>query len=89
MSELSETFRTNIKCGPEYVCTCCDQLWYKSSVTKCNPSLYKTCPQNIVKLCLTGVKSVNNTEWICHTCHSKLKDGKLPSCAKANKNGIS
>jgi len=43
------------------------------------------CPQNILTLCLTGVKSINDIEWICSTCHSNLKDGKLPSCAKANK----
>ena len=78
-------FHRNIKCGPEYVCTCCDQLWYRSSVTKCNPNLYKICRQNILQLCLTGVKSINDSEWICSTCHSNLKDGKLPSCAKANK----
>ena len=36
-------------------------------------------------LCITGLKSVDNTEWICATCHSNLKCGKVPSCAKANK----
>lgn len=49
MSELTETFHRSIKCGPEYNCTSCDQLWYRSSVTKCNPDLYKICPQNILK----------------------------------------
>ena len=29
-------FHKNIAHGPEYVCTCCDQLWYKSSVVKCD-----------------------------------------------------
>ncbi|CAH3155355.1 unnamed protein product, partial [Pocillopora meandrina] len=29
---LINLFHENIKCGPEYICTCCDQLWYKSSV---------------------------------------------------------
>ena len=24
-----EQFHKNISVGPEYVCTCCDQLWYK------------------------------------------------------------
>jgi len=43
------------------------------------------CPQNILTLCLTGVKSISDTEWICSTYHSNLKEGKLPSCAKANK----
>ncbi len=36
-----EFFHKNISVGPEYICTCCDQLWYKSSVTQCNASLYK------------------------------------------------
>ena len=85
MSQQIESFHKNIKCGPEYICTCCDQLWYRSSVTKCNLNLYEIDPINIVKLCLTGVKSINDIEWICSTCHSNLKEGKLPSCAKANK----
>jgi len=54
-----------------------DQLWYKSSVVKCS--------QDVVKSCLTGFKSVNDSEWICITCDSNLKKGKLPSCSKANK----
>ena len=80
-----EKFHKNIGVGPEHICTCCDQLWYRSSVTECNPSLYKSCSNEILNLCLTGVKSIGNTEWICGTCHSNLKAGKLPSCAKANK----
>ncbi len=80
-----EFFHKNISVGPEYICTCCDQLWYKSSVTQCNASLYKSCSREILTLCLTGMKSVDNTEWICSTCHSNLKAGKLPTCAKANK----
>lgn len=35
--------------------------------------------------CVTGVKSVDNVEWICSTCDSHLKAGTLPPCAKANK----
>ena len=80
-----ELFHKNISVGPEYICTCCDQLWYKSSVTQCNASLYESCSREILTLCLTGLKSVDNTEWICSTCHSNLKAGKLPTCAKANK----
>ncbi len=78
-------FHKDISVGPEYICTCCEQLWYKSSVTKCNPDLYKSCTREILNLCLTGLKSIDNTEWICSTCHSNLKAGKLPTCAKANK----
>ena len=39
MSEVIDVFSQNIATGPEYICTCCDQLWYTSSVTKCNPTL--------------------------------------------------
>ena len=85
ISKTIELFHKNISVGPEYICTCCDQLWYRSSVTQCNASLYKSCSKEILALCLTGLKSIDNTEWICSTCHSNLKAGKLPTCAKANK----
>ena len=52
---------------------------------KCDAKKYKACSQDVVKSCLTGFKSVNATEWICLTCDSNLKKGKLPSCSKANK----
>ena len=81
-------FHKNIGQGPEFICTCCDQMWYKSSVIKCDANRYKTCSQNIVKSCVTGFKSVNDTEWICITCNSNLKKGKVPSCSKANKMGF-
>ena len=81
-----DLFHKNISSvGPEYICTCCDQLWYRSSVSKCNASLYQSCSREILDLCLTGLKSIDDTEWICGTCHSNLKAGKLPTCAKANK----
>ena len=79
--KVIELFHKNISVGPEYICTCCGQLWYRSSVTECYASLYQSCS----KECLTGLKSIDNTEWICGTCHSNLKAGKLSSCAKANK----
>ena len=82
------TFHEKISCGPEYICTCCDQLWYKSSVTKCNANNYSKCQQNIVQSCITGVKSVDNTEWICNACHLNIKEGKLPQCSKANGMGF-
>ena len=80
-----ELFDKDISVGPEYTCACCDQLWYRSSVTECNASLYQSCSKEILNLCLTGLKSIDNSEWMCGTCHSNLKAGKLPSCAKANK----
>ena len=84
-TDMINLFHNKIRCGPEYVCTCCDQLWYRSSVVKCDASKYKGCSQDVVDSCVTGLQSVGNTEWICTTCDSNLKKGKLPSCCKANK----
>ena len=81
-------FHKNIACGPDYLCTCCDQLWYKCSAVKCDPNKYKACSPDIVESCLTGFKSVNDTEWICITCNSSLKKGRVPSCSKANEMGF-
>ena len=82
IEKATELFHKNISVGPEYVCTCCDQLWYRSSVSECNATLYKSCSTEILNLCLTGLKSIDSLEWICSTCHSNLKGGKLPACAK-------
>ena len=30
MAKVIKAFHDNLKCGPEYECTCCDQLWYQS-----------------------------------------------------------
>ena len=57
MSESIEKFHKNIGIGPEYICTCCEQLWYKSSVTKCNPDLYKSCSQETLNLCISSLTS--------------------------------
>ena len=86
MSEVIQSFHDKITHGPEYICNCCDQLWYRSSVSKCNSSNYSCkCSQSLLEECITGTKSVDDTEWICSTCHSNLTEGKLPACSKANK----
>ena len=82
---MVNVFHNDIKRGPEYICTCCDQLWYKSSVVKCDGNKYKTCSPNLLEYCLTGLRSVDNFEWICTACDSNLKKGMLPSCSKADK----
>ena len=83
-NKFIESFHNSIECGPEYICTCCDQLWYRSSVQLCNSGKYNLCSPNLIKMCITDVKSVNNNEWICNSCHSNLLAGKLPVFSKAN-----
>ena len=59
---LIKAFHENINLSLEYICTCCDQLWFRSSVVKCNPINYKICPQDILDTCITGVQFIDNTE---------------------------
>ena len=67
--------------GPLYICSYCDQLWYKYSVVKAerlrvsNPNAGKY---------LLSKKSVNDIEWICQSCDKNLKKNKIPPCAAMN-----
>ena len=64
-----------------YVCSCCDQLWYKHSVspadklTNSNPAAERYLHQR---------KSVNNQEWLCKICRSYLVKNKVPPVALLN-----
>jgi hypothetical protein len=63
------------------VCTCCDQLWYKYSVSniarlrQSNPTIQKH---------LLGKKSVDNIEWLCRSCRDHLAKNKIPRYAAVN-----
>ena len=41
-------------------------------------------PVESKRLHCTEFTSVGNEEWICHTCLSALRDGKLPKLSVAN-----
>ena len=88
MANVIKAFQDNIKCGPEFVCSCCDQLWYRSSVRKWEANNYPKCSKTLLKACITTSTSIDNTKWICSTCYSNLSNGKLPDCSKANKMGF-
>ena len=74
-------FRDSIKAGPYFVCVICNRMLYRVSVTKCRTEKYPTVIQHI----FTDVKSYDNTEYICHTCHVKAMKGKVPCQAVSNK----
>ena len=87
VSDIIDNFHEAIKEGPEFVCTCCDQLWYRSSVLECKADSYKFehFEDKPSTLFLTDTRSIENKEWICRTCHNDLKKGsKVPTCSKAN-----
>ena len=78
---LVRKFHNSVSGGPVYICTCCDQLWYKHSVSPAdrlrliNPDIAKY---------LQSVRSADDIEWICQTCNNHLKKGRVPPCAIAN-----
>ena len=67
--------------GPLYICTSCDQIWYKHSVLPADR--LKLVNPDITKY-LQSVRSVDDTEWNCQTCNNHLKTGRVPPCAIAN-----
>ena len=71
MANVIQSFHDSIKCGPEYICTCCDQLWYRSSVTKCDANKYTKCIKNLLDACITGKTSVDKTE--CSYCSHMMR----------------
>ena len=63
------------------ICSCCDQLWYKHSVTAAKKLRIPN--PDIVKYLLSKT-SVNDVEWICQSCIRYLKKNKIPPYAAKN-----
>ena len=74
-------FRDSIKLGPYFVCVICNRMLYRVRVTKCRTEKYPTVIQHI----FTDVKSYDDAQYICHTCHVKAMKGKVPCQAVSNK----
>ena len=58
-------FHTAVSSGPWYICSCCDQLWYKHSVAAAKK--LRISNPGIVKYLLSKT-SVDDVEWICQSC---------------------
>ena len=80
---MIEKFSKSVSAGPQYVCTSCDQLWYRHSVKLAKSVLSKN--GELLRRCKTGVKSVQDEEWMCETCCRYVTANKLPPLSKANK----
>ena len=81
LQSLILKFHDIVSKGPVYICSCCDQLWYRHSVSSA-ATLRKTNP-NIEKNLLHKT-SVDNVEWLCRSCHNYLSKNKVPPCATIN-----
>ena len=81
INECIKDFHSSIAIGPIYACTCCHQTWFRKSV-----SMTKNINISAkdMRLYLTKLLSVNKEEWVCHTCLSNIRDGKVPKLSVAN-----
>ena len=86
IEEMVQDFHKSVQKGPLYICTCCDQLWYRQSVCIAKSSI--TSDKDLAEKCITGVKSVDDKEWLCNTCCNTLRQNRMPSLAKANNIGF-
>ena len=51
------SFHSDIKNGPDFVCTCCHRLMYSKSVVSCNPAKYTKCSNTLTSAGSTCLKA--------------------------------
>ena len=83
-SDAVNKFREAIDLSSSFVCSCCQQTWFKHSVQAVATLNMKALDAHLLDKCLTGYTSVGNCEWICNTCLNNLKRGKIPKLSVAN-----
>jgi hypothetical protein len=86
LADCIKIFEEKISNGPSYIYTCCHQTWFCDSVV--NVSTFKKSASPSVNMYLTNLKSVEDKEWICHTCLNSSKCNKIPLFSIANKMGF-
>ena len=80
IKECIKQFHSSIAVGPLFVCTCCHQTWFRKGVCMLKNINLPTSS----RLNYTKFASINDEEWICHTCMGAIRDGKVPKLSVAN-----
>ena len=80
IKECIKQFHSSIAVGPLFVCTCCHQTWFRKGVCMLKNINLPTSS----RLSDTKYASINDEEWICHTCMGAIRDGKVPKLSVAN-----
>ena len=82
---VQQAIHSDIKNGPDFVCSCCHRLMYNKSVASCK---YTKCSNNLLECVFSAdLRCVSDTgnEWVCKTCDRVLKRGVMPLQAKATR----
>ena len=48
VEEVIVSFHSDIKNGPDFICTCCHRLMYRKYVVPCNPAKYSKCSNDLL-----------------------------------------
>ena len=83
LDDSIKIFNNLISEGPIYVCSLCQQTQFKDKVNDIN-KFKKNKYTNLLNQCKTNYKSVNNQEYICHTCKDYIYKGKIPKLSIKN-----
>lgn len=73
-NKIISKFHKLVSEGPDYVCSCCTQTFFRHNVQKS-----ENLPDVTKQRFLTNFVSVDMCEWVCLTCFRCLKSGKTPS----------
>ena len=84
IDECIKLFHKHIKAGPTYICTCCQQTWFRESVKPVDTSCQKL-NKHFLDKHLTQYKSVDNHQWLCFTCYNNISQQKTPKLSFQNK----
>ncbi|CAC5420341.1 unnamed protein product [Mytilus coruscus] len=80
-NNLVKKFSLSVLEGPLYVCSSCSQTWFKEGVVRMSTVKSRF---ELLEKCTSGIKSVNNIEWVCLTCKRYLESQKIPECSIGN-----
>jgi len=72
-------FQNKIREGPYYICSVCNRILYRKTVTQLKKDKYS------IQQLFTEKKSFDNQEYICKTCNSNMSKGQIPCQAVGNK----
>ena len=88
IDEAMTNFKKECKKQPVYICTSCHRLLWRKGVQKFSIDKYNKIKKEIIQLVLHEkyrLTSIDGSIYICHTCHTALKSGKIPAQSKANR----
>ena len=91
VEQAISAFHSEIKAGPDFVCTCCYRIMYYKKVIQCNKGKYtKPSPDLLNNVFSANLNQIGNDdkEWICKTCDRTLAK-EVPCHCKLKQMGYS